>query len=788
MRHPKGTKSNVWPGDTPEIGWIFGPGRGKLHAPLTQIATARAHYHHQNQPDLIVFRRQTPAPNISESALDSTQILSRGLALWAVSERWERRHGGFACCDARLRQGHVMEHHRVQELRIYADCGTSQRGGRQDKREDERKLERRDLWRAVPAWIEMWNERPKTKFSLGLRSGEGGWKRTDPDPAGFKQGRGLEQQGEHDSGKKIDVDLNGNGKGQGIGKQDMMLRHEGREGETQRSGDLNERSRQIPMGPPRYDSPAGVRGFLAVFKQGRSLKQQGEHESGKKVDVDLKANRKGQGIGKQDMTLRHEGAKAEMYQSLEKSLGFSARNKTRSESQRDRWQRDVGFGARLRGAPTAEKRKTSQNNGKWAIRRERRARDEQRGNCHIIDLRGIRGPRIVNASCCGFRGLDEGRANCDGGREREMQEVAMQPSGRGIRRLPFFLSSSFSISSRRTHSRSWTLRSTARSMTTNLEVTRSVLLPVRCGDLVVRRGGMRREWGAWVADGVGVGEQLTDRTLCAMHPRHFESPCSTPCLASTPSRWRLQFSLALVLVFQHSQQPASPEFDYHADLLGDPLLLFHVLVSLLSLQPRHRPTPGAYAQAAAASFHSRPPAITLLPHSALLPRMPHLFLFSVLTLQALPVLLHSCTPLLTLLLRCADTYAPACPLDLTPLVPYALHSVRLPPSPIVSIMIMISIPHPALLAPRASRSLGLLRLELFGSCFRFRSGSLFLVARIYAIRSESIPDPPLFIPVLTFFKGIEHPPRGVLTRRDSCLLLPSYGFLCASSTDLNLGT
>jgi hypothetical protein len=25
-RHPKGTKSNGWPGDTPEIEWIFGPG------------------------------------------------------------------------------------------------------------------------------------------------------------------------------------------------------------------------------------------------------------------------------------------------------------------------------------------------------------------------------------------------------------------------------------------------------------------------------------------------------------------------------------------------------------------------------------------------------------------------------------------------------------------------------------------------------------------------------------------------------------------------------------------
>jgi hypothetical protein len=50
----------------------------------------------------------------------------------------------------------------------------------------------------------------------------------------------LEQQGEHESGRKIDVDLNANEKGKGIEKQDMTLRHEGREGETHRSGDLNE--------------------------------------------------------------------------------------------------------------------------------------------------------------------------------------------------------------------------------------------------------------------------------------------------------------------------------------------------------------------------------------------------------------------------------------------------------------------------------------------------------------------------------------------------------------------
>jgi hypothetical protein len=55
------------------------------------------------------------------------------------------------------------------------------------------------------------------------------------------------------------------------------------------------------------------------------------------------------------------------------------------------------------------------------------------------------------------------------------------------------------------------------------------------------------------------------------------------------------------------------------------------------------------------------------------PRIPHLFLFSALTLQVLPVLLRSCAPLLTLLLRHADTHALACPLDLAPLAPYASH-------------------------------------------------------------------------------------------------------------------
>ncbi|KAJ7915438.1 hypothetical protein B0H13DRAFT_1872096 [Mycena leptocephala] len=55
---------------------------------------------------------------------------------------------------------------------------------------------------------------------------------------------------------------------------------------------------------------AGIlRCWMLNFKQGRSLEQQGEHESGWKIDVELNANRKGQGIGKQDMTLRHEGTK-----------------------------------------------------------------------------------------------------------------------------------------------------------------------------------------------------------------------------------------------------------------------------------------------------------------------------------------------------------------------------------------------------------------------------------------------------------------------------------------------
>jgi hypothetical protein len=55
----------------------------------------------------------------------------------------------------------------------------------------------------------------------------------------------------------------------------------------------------------------------------------------------------------------------------------------------------------------------------------------------------------------------------------------------------------------------------------------------------------------------------------------------------------------------------------------------------------------------------------------------------------------------------------------------------------VSIMVMISISYPAVLAPRASRSLGLLRLELFRLCFRFRLGHLSRVARICYIRGYS---------------------------------------------------
>jgi hypothetical protein len=46
-------------------------------------------------------------------------------------------------------------------------------------------------------------------------------------------------------------------------------------------------------------------------KAGKELGAAGEHESGRKIDRDLNANRKGQGIGKQNMMLRHEGTKAE---------------------------------------------------------------------------------------------------------------------------------------------------------------------------------------------------------------------------------------------------------------------------------------------------------------------------------------------------------------------------------------------------------------------------------------------------------------------------------------------
>jgi hypothetical protein len=47
------------------------------------------------------------------------------------------------------------------------------------------------------------------------------------------------------------------------------------------------------------------------------LEQQREHELGRKIDVDLNANRKGQGIGKQDMTLRHEGTKEKRVRRIE---------------------------------------------------------------------------------------------------------------------------------------------------------------------------------------------------------------------------------------------------------------------------------------------------------------------------------------------------------------------------------------------------------------------------------------------------------------------------------------
>ncbi|KAJ7922161.1 hypothetical protein B0H13DRAFT_2317764 [Mycena leptocephala] len=248
--------------------------------------------------------------------------------------------------------------------------------------------------------------------------------------------------------------------------------------------------------------------------------------------------------------------------------------------------------------------------------------------------------------------------------------------------------------------------------------------------------------------------------------------------------------LTLVLMFQHSQQPAPLELNYHADLLGVPLVLFRVLVSFLSLQPRHRPTPDAHAhaQATPANFHSRHPAITLLTHSALLPRIPHLVLFSARTLQVLPVLLHSHVPLLTLLLRHADTHAPACPLDLAPLSPYALHSVRLPPSPAVSIMIIISISPCTTRSscqslPRASLSPALSHMLLFP----FRT---FIPCSTH-LRHPSIPDPWPFVPVLTFFgpdvlassTRCSHSP-GLLS--PTSLTRPPL-LLCASSTDLSLG-
>ncbi|KAJ7842492.1 hypothetical protein B0H13DRAFT_1909797 [Mycena leptocephala] len=195
---------------------------------------------------LTVLRKQPPAPNISEFALDSTQILSRGLALWAVSERWERRHGGFACCDARLRQGHVMGSRATQNVRVQRTLdhtkgkrGTIIASKRNAKHgggwKHSGRLEEEPKRRAVPDQTVDGSERTSQ------------WRGGDGSGGRGKTGRSLEQQGEHESGRKIDVDLNANRKGQDIGKQDMTLGHEGREAEAHRSGNSNERQHRMAL-------------------------------------------------------------------------------------------------------------------------------------------------------------------------------------------------------------------------------------------------------------------------------------------------------------------------------------------------------------------------------------------------------------------------------------------------------------------------------------------------------------------------------------------------------------
>jgi hypothetical protein len=324
----------------------------------------------------------------------------------------------------------------------------------------------------------------------------------------------------------------------------------------------------------------------------------------------------------------------------------------------------------------------------------------------------------------------EGRASCDCGSEEGASGGDAGPvkqAGRVIRRLSFSSHRHFQF--------------------LPAERTRQLGCPIHCRQglkpltLLSFPGNAasRSDWGAsfgtmpvvvsrwgWVwSTGAYPARFAFASSVPANRPDYL---CHAPAVASrlAPRRLVLEtvsslFSLALVLMFQHSQQPAPPELNYHADLLGDPLVLFRVLVSLLSLQPRHSSMPDtrahAHARAAAARFHPRHPVLTLLPHSTLLPRIPHLFLFSTLTLQALPVLLHSCAPLLTLLLRrdCMPARSRSSRSICTPLcTPPAL--------PRRIDQFMISVSYPALPAPRASCSLGLLQLERFRSCscFTFR--------------------------------------------------------------------
>ncbi|KAJ7854488.1 hypothetical protein B0H13DRAFT_2578946 [Mycena leptocephala] len=152
---------------------------------------------------------------------------------------------------------------------------------------------------------------------------------------------------------------------------------------------------------------------------------------------------------------------------------------------------------------------------------------------------------------------------------------------------------------------------------------------------LVRRwvGGMTHEWGV----------ALTDKDYICVTCTHTAPNRLTPRLPSPPLD--PVATASAVLAHLGLDVPAFP-----TARLSWVQLSCRSARSPTRVVPRSRllsPTPPppdahAHAQATPASFHSRHPAITLLPHSALLPRIPHLVLFSARTLQVLPVLLHSC--------------------------------------------------------------------------------------------------------------------------------------------------